>query len=165
MERINTNLVDCYILEPKRHGDERGYFESVTEEELKSLGFNRIFQVSNSLSSKGTLRGLHFQKNPYCQAKVVRCHRGAVLDVVVDLRRDSSTYGKFTTVELNDTNNRQLFVPRGFAHGFISLEDDTIFQYLIDNGEISVFISFLFFVFEFPSSSALFFINFFLSFL
>ena len=133
MERIETNLKDCYILEPKRFGDERGYFESVTDAELKSLGFNKIFQVSNSLSGKGIVRGLHFQKDPYCQAKVVRCHRGAVLDVVVDMRKDSETYGKWTSVELTPENGRMLYVPRGFAHGFVSLKDDTLFEYYVDN--------------------------------
>ena len=133
MNKIETNLKDCYILEPQRFGDERGYFESVTEKELKDLGFNRIFQVSNSLSGKGIIRGLHYQKNPYCQAKAVRCHRGAVLDVVVDVRKDSETYGKWTSVELTSENGRILFVPRGFAHGFVSLKKDTLFEYYVDN--------------------------------
>lgn len=133
MKKIETNLQDCYILEPQRFGDERGYFESVTERELKELGFNRIFQVSNSLSGKGIVRGLHFQKDPYCQAKVVRCHRGAVLDVVVDMREDSPSYGKWTSVELTPENGRLLYVPRGFAHGFVSLRDDTLFEYYVDN--------------------------------
>ena len=133
MEKIKTTLLDCFILEPKRFGDARGYFESITEEELKSLGFNRIFQVSNSLSGKGIVRGLHFQKNPYCQAKVVRCHRGAVLDVVVDLREDSKTYGKWESFLLTPENGRMLYVPRGFAHGFVSLKDDTLFEYYVDN--------------------------------
>ena len=133
MIKIETNLEDCYILEPKRFGDERGYFESITESELKELGFNRIFQVSNSLSGKGIVRGLHFQKDPYCQAKVVRCHRGAVLDVVVDIRKDSPSYGKWTSVELTPENGRMLYVPRGFAHGFVSLKDDTLFEYYVDN--------------------------------
>jgi dTDP-4-dehydrorhamnose reductase/dTDP-4-dehydrorhamnose 3,5-epimerase len=133
MERIETELLDCYILEPNRFGDNRGYFESITEEELKSLGFNKIFQVSNSLSGKGILRGLHFQNNPYCQAKVVRCHRGKVLDVVVDIRKDSKTYGKWISVELTPDNGRLLYVPRGFAHGFLSLSDDTLFEYYVDN--------------------------------
>jgi dTDP-4-dehydrorhamnose reductase/dTDP-4-dehydrorhamnose 3,5-epimerase len=133
MNKIETNLKDCYILEPKRFGDNRGYFSSVTEEELMNLGFNRIFQVSNSLSSKGIIRGLHFQKNPYCQAKVVRCQRGAVIDVVVDIRKDSETYGKWTSVELTPENGKMLYVPRGFAHGFLSLEDDTLFEYYVDN--------------------------------
>ncbi len=133
MNKKETNLKDCYILEPKRFGDERGYFESVTEKELKDLGFNKIFQVSNSLSGKGIVRGLHFQKDPYCQAKVVRCHRGAVLDVVVDVREDSETYGKWTSVYLTPENGRMLYVPRGFAHGFVSLKEDTLFEYYVDN--------------------------------
>lgn len=133
MKRIETNLEDCYILEPQRFGDERGYFESVTKEVLEDLGFNGIYQVSNSKSGKGIVRGLHFQKDPYCQAKVVRCHRGAVLDVVVDLRKDSKSYGKWTSVELTPENGRMLYVPRGFAHGFVSLKDDTLFEYYVDN--------------------------------
>ena len=133
MKKIETNLKDCYILEPQRFGDKRGYFSSVTEEQLKELGFNRIFQVSNSLSGKGIVRGLHFQLNPYCQAKVVRCHHGAVLDVVVDIRKDSPSYGKWVSVELTPENGRMLYVPRGFAHGFISLKSNTLFEYYVDN--------------------------------
>ena len=133
MKKTKTNLLDCYILEPERFGDDRGYFESITEEQLKELGFNKVFQISNSLSGKGIIRGLHFQKDPYCQAKVVRCHRGAVIDVVVDIRKDSKTYGKWTSVELTSKNGKMLYVPRGFAHGFISLEEDTLFEYYVDN--------------------------------
>ena len=133
MKKIETNLLDCYILESNRFGDNRGYFESITKEQLEELGFRGIYQVSNSLSGKGIVRGLHFQRDPYCQAKVVRCHRGAVIDVVVDMRKDSSTYGQYTTVELTSENGRMLFVPRGFAHGFISLKDDTLFEYYVDN--------------------------------
>lgn len=133
MEKISTALNDCYILEPKRFGDERGYFESVTKEQLEELGFKGIYQVSNSKSGKGIVRGLHFQKDPYCQAKVVRCHRGGVIDVVVDMRKDSSTYGKHVAVELTPENGRMLYVPRGFAHGFVSLTDDTLFEYYVDN--------------------------------
>ncbi len=133
MKKIETSLLDCYILEPQRFGDERGYFESVTEADLKNLRFNKVFQVSNSLSGKGIIRGLHFQKDPFCQAKVVRCHRGAVLDVVVDIRKDSETYGKWISVELTPENGRMLYVPRGFAHGFVSLKDDTLFEYYVDN--------------------------------
>lgn len=133
-ERLtSTNLKDCFIIEPKRFGDERGYFESITKEDLRSLGFKEIHQISNSLSSKGIFRGLHYQKNPYCQAKVVRCHRGAVLDIVVDIRQDSDTYGKYTAVELTPENGRALYVPRGFAHGFLALEDDSLFEYYVDN--------------------------------
>lgn len=136
MKKIATELNDCYILEPDRFGDDRGYFSPYfIQKQIEKLGleFKQVVQANRSKSSKGVLRGLHFQQNPKCQAKIVEVIKGRAIDVVVDLRRDSSTYGKFTTVELNDTNNRQLFVPRGFAHGFISLEDDTIFQYLIDN--------------------------------
>lgn len=133
MKKLETNLNDCYILEPNRFGDERGYFESLTNEQLEELGFNGVYQVSNSLSGKGIVRGLHYQKDPYCQAKVVRCQRGAVLDVVVDIRKDSSTYGKYTSVLLTSENGRMLYVPRGFAHGFVSLKDDTLFEYYVDN--------------------------------
>lgn len=133
MEKIETALKDCIILEPKRFGDERGYFESVTKKELEELGFNEIYQISNSKSGKGIVRGLHFQKDPYCQAKAVRCHRGGVLDVVVDVRKDSPSYGQYIAVELTPENGRMLFVPRGFAHGFISLTDDTLFEYYVDN--------------------------------
>ena len=133
MKKIETELLDCYILEPNRFGDERGYFESVTKEQLEELGFKGIYQVSNSKSGKGIVRGLHFQKDPYCQAKVVRCHRGGVLDVVVDMRKDSETYGKHTAVELTPENGRMLYVPRGFAHGFVALADDTLFEYYVDN--------------------------------
>ena len=134
MKKIETKLKDCYILEPDKFGDERGYFSPYfIQKNLDELGFKQVVQANRSKSSKGVLRGLHFQQNPKCQAKIVEVIKGRAIDVVVDLRRDSSTYGKFITVELTSENNRQLFVPRGFAHGFISLEDDTIFQYLIDN--------------------------------
>lgn len=133
MEKIETELLDCYILEPKRFGDERGYFESITKEQLEELGFHGIHQVSNSKSGKGIIRGLHFQKDPYCQAKVVRCHQGAVLDVVVDLRVDSPSYKKWISVELTPENGRLLYVPRGFAHGFVSLKENTLFEYYVDN--------------------------------
>ncbi len=133
MKKIETNLLDCYILEPNRFGDDRGYFESVTKKELKDLGFKGIQQVSNSLSGKGTVRGMHFQKDPYAQAKVVRCERGAVLDIVIDLRKDSPTYGKHVAVELTPENGRMLYVPRGFAHGFLALKYDTLFEYYVDN--------------------------------
>ena len=133
MKKIETNLKDCYILEPVRHGDERGFFESITKEELDDLDFNGIHQISDSKSGKGIVRGLHFQKDPYCQAKVVRCHRGGVLDVVVDIRKDSPTYKQYTKVELTPENGRVLFVPRGFAHGFLALKEDNLFEYYVDN--------------------------------
>lgn len=134
MKKIATELKDCYILEPDKFGDERGYFSPYfIQKNLDELGFKHVVQANRSKSSKGVLRGLHFQQNPKCQAKIVEVIKGRAIDVVVDLRKDSNTYGKFITVELTSENNRQLFVPRGFAHGFISLEDDTMFQYLIDN--------------------------------
>ncbi len=133
MNKIETNLNDCYILEPKRFGDDRGYFSSITKEELEELGFKGFYQKSESKSVKGTVRGLHFQKDPYCQAKVVYCTNGAVLDVVVDMRKDSSTYGKYTSVKLTQENGKMLYVPRGFAHGFVALTDDAVFNYFVDN--------------------------------
>ena len=129
-----TNLLDCYILKPDVYGDERGYFSPFyIESNLQELGFEKIVQANRSKSSKGVLRGLHFQEDPKCQAKLVEVINGSAIDVVVDIRRDSNTYGRSTSVLLTPENKLQLFVPRGFAHGFISLEDDTIFQYLIDN--------------------------------
>jgi len=134
MKKIETELKDCYILEPSRFGDDRGYFSPYfIQKDLDELGFSRVVQANRSKSAKGVVRGLHFQKDPKCQAKIVEVIKGSAIDVVVDIRRDSPTYGKYITVELTEDNNRQLFVPRGFAHGFVSLEDDTVFQYLIDN--------------------------------
>lgn len=133
MEIEETELLDCYVVTPKRFGDDRGYFSSVPIEMLKKFGFDQIHQVSNSMSGKGIVRGLHYQKDPYCQAKVVRCHQGAVLDVVVDVRKDSETYGKSIAVELTPENGKTLFVPRGFAHGFVSLKENTLFEYYVDN--------------------------------
>lgn len=128
-----TNLKDCYILTPKRFGDERGHFEQLDDVTVKALGFKEWKKTNRSCSVKGTIRGLHFQKNPFAQTKVVSCVNGAVLDVVVDIRSDSTTYGEWTSVLLTPENGRQLFVPRGFAHGFVALEDNTIFEYLVDN--------------------------------
>lgn len=133
MIKLETNLQDCYEVTTKRFGDERGYFTSITDEELESLGFNGFFQKSESLSCKGTLRGLHFQKDPYCQAKMVCCTKVAVLDVVVDCRKDSPTYGQYTSVKLTPEDGNYLFVPRGFAHGFLALTDDATFNYMVDN--------------------------------
>jgi dTDP-4-dehydrorhamnose reductase/dTDP-4-dehydrorhamnose 3,5-epimerase len=130
---IKTNLEDCFIIEENRFGDSRGHFTSVTDNQLEELGFKDFKQKSESLSCKGVVRGLHFQKDPYCQAKVVCCTKGRVLDVVVDLRKDSPTYKQYTYVELTPENGRMLYVPRGFAHGFVALEDNTTFNYLVDN--------------------------------
>ena len=136
VKKIPTELQDCYILEPDRFGDDRGYFSPYfIQKDLNELGikFETVVQANRSKSSKGVVRGLHFQKDPKCQAKIVEVISGKAIDVVVDIRQGSPTYGKSTSVLLTPDNNRQLFVPRGFAHGFISLEDNTIFQYLIDN--------------------------------
>lgn len=130
---IETNLADCYIIEENRFGDSRGYFTSITSAQLDELDFKKWSQKSESMSAKGTIRGLHFQKDPYCQAKVVSCTKGAVLDVVVDIRKDSPTYGKYTAVELTPENGRMLYVPRGYAHGFLALTDDATFNYMVDN--------------------------------
>lgn len=142
MKKIETDLRDCYIIEPSVFGDERGYFSPFfIKEDLEKEGifFEGVVQCNRSKSSKGVIRGLHFQKNPKCQTKLVEVIQGSAIDVVVDIREGSPTYGKHTAVllkpyDINDKlSGRQLYVPRGFAHGFISLEDNTIFQYLIDN--------------------------------
>lgn len=133
MKKIETTLKDCYILEPDRFDDERGCFKKIEVKDLKELGFKEIIQVNESESQKGVLRGLHFQTNPYSQAKLVRCTTGKLLDVVVDLRSFSESYAKWISVMLTKENGKMLFIPRGFAHGFISLTDETIFEYYIDN--------------------------------
>ena len=140
MRKIATELNDCYIIEPSVFGDNRGYFSPYfIQKDFDELGFERVVQTNRSKSGKGVLRGLHFQKEPMTQAKIVEVISGAAIDVVVDMRVESSTYGKSTAVLLTpydkdkENSGRQLFVPRGFAHGFLSLEDNTVFQYLIDN--------------------------------
>ena len=142
MKKIATELKDCYILEPSVFGDERGYFSPFfiqKEMDKEGIKFYGVVQCNRSKSAKGVVRGLHFQKDPKCQTKLVEVIQGSAIDVVVDIREGSPTYGKHTAVLLKpyDANDkesgRQLYVPRGFAHGFISLEDNTIFQYLIDN--------------------------------
>lgn len=137
---IPTNLQDCYIIEPAVFGDNRGYFSPYfIANNMEQLGFEKVVQTNRSLSSKGVLRGLHFQKNPFAQAKIVEVLAGKAIDVVVDMRVGSPTYGMSTDVLLMPYNKeipesgRQLYVPRGFAHGFISLDDNTLFQYIIDN--------------------------------
>lgn len=136
MKKIETNLKDCYVLEPDKFGDERGYYSPffIEENNVKNgLTLKTIAQGARSMSAKGILRGLHFQEDPLCQAKLVECISGEVLDVVVDLRKDSPTYKKWFSIHLTPENGKQLFVPRGFAHGFVSLKDNTLFQYLVDN--------------------------------
>lgn len=136
MKVIETDLLDVYILEPRVFGDKRGWFmESWSDRTMKETGLNyRFVQDNHSFSAtKGTLRGLHYQKGKAVQAKLVRCSKGAVLDVAVDMRIGSPTYKKWVSVELSEDNYRQLLIPRGFLHGFITLTDNVEFQYKADN--------------------------------
>ena len=131
MEIIKTPIEGLLVIKPKIFGDDRGYFfESWSKESFAKNVLNLDFvQDNQSLSSKGVLRGLHFQNPPFSQGKLVRVIKGAVLDVVVDIRKESSTYGKHFSIELNEENKTIFWIPAGFAHGFITLEDDTIFTY------------------------------------
>jgi dTDP-4-dehydrorhamnose 3,5-epimerase len=133
---IKTNLDGCFIIESQVFGDERGsFFESFNQklfEEKIGLKVNFV-QDNQSISQRGVLRGLHLQKGKFAQAKLVRVIKGSVLDVVVDVRKESKTFGKVFSIELKGTNNKQLFVPRGFLHGFSVLENDTIVSYKCDN--------------------------------
>lgn len=136
MNFVKTKIPDVIICEPVVHGDERGYFvETFRQDKLEEfIGYKIKFcQDNESKSSKGVLRGLHYQLSPYAQTKLVRVIKGRVLDVAVDIRKDSPTFGKHVCVELSAENKRQLLVPRGFAHGFVVLEDDTVFAYKVDN--------------------------------
>lgn len=136
MQVIATELDDCYIIEPDVYGDNRGYFmESHNEKKLQEHGLNYHFVQGNEsfTAKKGTIRGLHFQTSPMTQGKLVRCLTGKIYDVAVDLRKDSKTYKKWIKVELSGENKRQLLLPRGFAHGFITLTDDVTFCYMVDN--------------------------------
>lgn len=139
MEVIKTAIEGVLIIEPKVFGDSRGYFfESFSQREFDEkvapiLGHTINFvQDNESMSSYGVMRGLHFQRPPYTQSKLVRCVKGAVLDVAVDIRKGSPTYGQHIAVELTEDNHRQFFVPRGFAHGFAVLSETAIFQYKCD---------------------------------
>jgi dTDP-4-dehydrorhamnose 3,5-epimerase len=136
MEFIRTKIEDVVIIDPQVHGDERGYFvETFRQDKFEAfLGFKVNFcQDNESKSSRGVLRGLHYQLAPFAQSKLVRVIKGRVLDVAVDIRKGSPTFGHHVAVELSEENKRQLFVPRGFAHAFVVLEDDTIFAYKVDN--------------------------------
>ena len=135
MEYIETEIVGVYILEPKVFKDQRGYFfESYRQEDFdKHVGKTLFVQDNESKSCRGVLRGLHYQKGEYSQAKLVRVIKGSVLDVAVDLRKSSPTFGKYVMVELSEENKRQLFIPRGFAHGFLVVSDEAIFTYKVDN--------------------------------
>lgn len=134
MDVIRTVIDEVVIIEPKVFGDHRGYFfESFSERDFcENVRQVRFVQDNESKSCYGVLRGLHFQKPPYAQSKLVRVVKGSVLDVAVDIRRGSPTFGQHVAVELTEDNHRQLFIPRGFAHGFAVLSDEVIFQYKCD---------------------------------
>ena len=135
MEVIKTEIDGVVIIEPRIFKDDRGYFyESFSQREFEEKVCRTTFvQDNQSKSSYGVVRGLHFQKPPYTQSKLVRCIKGAVLDVAVDIRKGSPTFGKYVAVELTEENHRQFFVPRGFAHGFAVLSEEAVFQYKCDN--------------------------------
>ena len=164
MEVIKTKIDGVVIIEPKIFGDARGYFfESFSqrefEEKVRKINF---VQDNESMSRYGVMRGLHFQRPPFTQSKLVRCVKGAVLDVAVDIRKGSPTYGQHVAVELTEDNHRQFFVPRGFAHGFAVLSDIAIFQYKCDNfyapqadGGISIVDASLGIDWEIPTEKAL----------
>ncbi len=135
MEFIKTNINDVFVIEPKVFLDARGYFfESWKKEEFEQhIGPVNFVQENESKSSYGVLRGLHYQKGELSQAKLVRVIKGRVLDVAVDIRRSSSTFGQHVAVELSDENKHQLFIPRGFAHGFLVLSEEATFVYKVDN--------------------------------
>ena len=135
MEVIKTAIDGVVIIEPKVFKDQRGYFfESFSQREFEAKVRKINFvQDNESMSSYGVMRGLHFQRPPYTQSKLVRCVKGKVLDVAVDIRKGSPTYGQHVAVELSEDNHRQFFVPRGFAHGFAVLSDTAVFQYKCDN--------------------------------
>ena len=134
MEVIKTAIEGAFILEPRVFKDARGYFfESFSQRDFDRLvGPITFVQDNESKSSYGVMRGLHFQKPPYAQSKLVRCIKGAVLDVAVDLRKGSPTYGQHVAVELTEDNHRQVFIPKGFAHGFSVLSETAVFQYKCD---------------------------------
>jgi len=169
MEVITTAIKDVLILQPKVLGDNRGYFfESFSQREFDEkvapiLGHTINFvQDNESMSSYGVMRGLHFQRPPYTQSKLVRCVKGAVLDVAVDIRKGSPTYGQHVAVELTEDNHRQFFVPRGFAHGFAVLSETAVFQYKCDefyhpeaDGGISILDTSLCIEWKIPTEKAL----------
>lgn len=135
MNYIQTEIDGVWVIEPKVFEDSRGYFmEAFKEAEFKRyVGDVHFVQDNESMSSFGVLRGLHYQKGEFSQAKLVRVIKGRVLDVAVDLRRHSSTFGHYVSVELSEDNKRQFFIPRGFAHGFLVLSEEAIFTYKVDN--------------------------------
>ena len=134
MKVIETPIPGVVIIEPRIFGDDRGYFfESFSQREFEEkIGHVNFVQDNESMSSYGVMRGLHFQRPPFTQAKLVRCVRGKVIDVAVDIRNGSPTYGKHVAVELTEDNHRQFFIPKGFAHGFAVLSETAVFQYKCD---------------------------------
>ena len=165
IEVIKTDIEGVLIIEPKVFGDARGYFlESFNAKEFaEKTGLNINFvQDNESMSSYGVMRGLHFQRPPFTQSKLGRCVKGDVLDVAVDIRKGSPTYGKWVSCELTENNHRQFFVPRGFAHGFVVLSETAVFQYKCDNfyapqadGGISILDSSLGIDWKIPTEKAL----------
>lgn len=135
MEFLKTDIDGVFVIKPKVIEDERGYFfESFSEREFnENINEIKFVQDNQSKSCYGVVRGLHFQKGEYAQSKLVRCVKGKILDVAVDLRKDSPTYGKYVSVVLSEHNHQQLFIPRGFAHGFSVLSEEAIVQYKCDN--------------------------------
>ncbi|MFI3286000.1 MAG: dTDP-4-dehydrorhamnose 3,5-epimerase [Rikenellaceae bacterium] len=135
MKRIETAIEEVVIIEPQLIGDNRGYFfESFRENEFQEkVSRVKFVQENQSKSSRGVLRGLHFQREPYAQSKLIRVVKGCIRDIAVDIRKGSPTYGEHVAVELSDENNRQVFIPQGFAHGFVVLSDEAIVQYKCDN--------------------------------
>ena len=135
MEYVKTEIEGAWIIQPKVFNDARGYFfEAWKKEEFEEhVGKVSFVQDNESKSSYGVLRGLHYQKGEFSQAKLVRVIKGCVLDVAVDIRKDSPTFGKHVMVELSEDNKRQFFIPRGFAHGFLVMSDEAIFTYKVDN--------------------------------
>ena len=135
MEYISTAIEGVYLIKPRVFNDARGYFmEAFKQEEFNANVYPvKFVQDNESMSSYGVLRGLHYQKGEWSQAKLVRVIKGRVLDVAVDMRRSSPTFGKYVMVELSDENKMQFFIPRGFAHGFLVLSDEAVFTYKVDN--------------------------------
>lgn len=135
MNISTTKIEGLMIIEPRIFPDDRGYFyESYSEKKYREAGINAAFvQDNQSFSQKGALRGLHGQANPFAQGKLVRVLQGRVLDVAVDIRKNSPTFGQYVTIELSGENHKQFWIPPGFLHGFLTLEDDTIFTYKVDN--------------------------------
>lgn len=136
MKLTKTDLVGAFILEPDVHGDSRGWFmETYNESEFHRLGIDTVFVQDNQSysSKKGIIRGLHCQTNPHSQTKLIRCTRGAFLDVIVDIRKGSPTYLKHIMVELSAENKRMLYIPKGFLHGFVTLTDEVEAQYKVDD--------------------------------